>query len=260
MGTDKGKMHYEDYKLIANGHVLEVYKYEKGVCVGHNGNGGGRRAKDEEKSNREEEIRKTSSRKARNEVRRQTLANFSEHSKFITLTFRDGSVKDVTDVQECNYAFKKFIGRLRYWLKKNKPDKAKFKYLAVIEFQDKNDRGAVHYHMISDLPYIPHEELTDIWRHGWVGINDIKHVDNIGAYLVKYMLKDVNDNRLKGNKAYLSSKGLNKSSTVRGNIVEKILESYGISEDTKKEFANSYISEHHGQISYTEYNLKRMKK
>lgn len=253
MGTGKGKMHYEDYKLIANGHVLEVYRYEKGVCVGHNGNGGGRRAKDEEKSDREEEIRKTSSRKARNEVRRQALANFSEGSKFITLTFRDGSVKDVTDVQECNKAFKKFIQRLRYRYKG-------FKYLAVIEFQDKNDRGAVHYHMISDLPYIPHKDLTDIWRNGWVGINDIKHVDNIGAYLVKYMLKDVNDKRLKGNKAYLSSKGLDKSSVIRGNIIERILESYGIDEETKKEFANSYISEHHGQVSYSEYNLKRLKK
>lgn len=252
MATGKGKPRYEDIKLVANGHVLEVYRYQKGVCVGHDGNGGGRRSKDEEKSEREEEIRKTSSRKARNEVRRQVLANFTERSKFITLTFRDGAVKDITDVQECNKAFKKFIQRLRYKYKG-------FKYLAVIEFQDKNDRGAVHYHMISDLPYIPNKDLTDIWRNGHVRINDIRHVDNVGAYMVKYMLKDVNDERLKGNKAYLSSRGLAKSSVIRGDIVDKlILEQYGITEDTKKAFESSYTSEHHGEVQYTEYNLKRL--
>jgi len=98
----ENKVSYSDVKLVANGHILEVYRYEKAVCFGHNGNGGGRRSKDKEKSDREEENRRTSSKKARNEVRRQVLANFNERSKFITLTFRDGAVKDVTDVKERN--------------------------------------------------------------------------------------------------------------------------------------------------------------
>lgn len=251
-------MKFDDVKLIANGHILEVYRYEKAVLSGFEGRGG-RRKKEEEESEKAEEHRRQSSRKARNEVRRQTLANFNEHSKFLTLTFADGSVQDVTDVKECNYAFKKFIGRLRYWLKKNKPEWPKLKYLAVIEFQDKNGRGAVHYHMISNLPYIPNKELADLWKNGFVRINDIKHVDNVGAYMVKYMLKDMGDERLKGEKAYLSTKGLNKSSVIRGNIVDRlVLEQYGINEDTKKAFTNSYISEHHGQVVYTEYNLKRL--
>ena len=59
----------------------------------------------------------------------------------------------------------------------------KIKYLAVIEFQE---RGAVHYHVLSDIPYIPQKELQDIWGHGFVYINAVKHVDNIGAYIVKY--------------------------------------------------------------------------
>lgn len=259
MGTDKGKTpKFDDVKLIANGHILEVYRYEKAVMSDFEGRGG-RRKKEDEKSDKAEEHRKQSSRKARNEVRRQVLANFDEHSKFITLTFRDGVVNDLTNVQECNYEFKKFIGRLKYWLKKNKPKHAKLKYLAVIEFQDKNDRGAVHYHMISNLPYIKNSELADIWNNGFVRINDIRHVDNVGAYMVKYMLKDMNDERLNGEKAYLSSKGLDKSTVIRGNIVDKlVLEQYGITEDTKKAFTNSYISEHHGQVVYSEYNLKRL--
>lgn len=251
MATERSKVRFDDVKLVANGHILEVYRYEKAVMSNFEGRGG-RRKKSDKESEKSDEHRQHSSRKARNEVRRQVLANFNEHSKFITLTFRDGAVKDVTDVQECNKEFKKFIQRLRYKYKD-------FKYLAVIEFQDKNGRGAVHYHMISDLPYIENKVLADIWKNGFVRINDISHVDNVGAYMVKYMLKDMNDERLKGNKAYLSSKGLAKSSVIRGNIVDKlVLEQYGITEDTKKAFESSYTSEHHGEVQYVEYNLKRL--
>jgi len=240
------------YKLVANGHILEVYEYEKEPIVGHGGNGGGRRKKDEEESERAAEIRKSSSLKARNEVRRQILANFGQHSKFWTFTFRDTDQFDVTSVSDCNKQFKKAIQRMKYRY-------GNFKYIAVIEFQDKNGRGAVHYHMICDLPYVPHEEMQEkVWKNGHCFIKDIKHVDNVGAYLIKYMVKEVDDGRLKGQKSYLSSKGLQKSSVIRGNYVEEILKTVGIKEDTKKVFTNSYESEHHGKVLYTEYNLKRI--
>lgn len=243
-----------DFKIIANGHVLEVYEYEKGVYSGFDGKGG-RRSKDDEKSDRSEEYRKQSNQKARNEVRRLVLSNFDEHSKFMTLTFKENK----TGIKECNYIFKKFIERLRYHVRKHsKIDK--FKYVAVIEFQE---RGAVHYHMICNAPYIKWDKLLKMWRgasgdEGGVDVRDIKNVDNIGAYMVKYMLKDMNDNRLAGEKAYLSSRGLERSIVFRGNIVQNILENYGIGEKTKKVFTNSYISEHHGEVVYKEYNLKRL--
>lgn|SRR5690625_117460 len=247
---------YTDYKLVANGHVLELYRYEKGCYYDYEGQGG--RKKREQAEDRNDEYRRQSRTRARNEVRRQVLANFSEHSKFLTLTFRDGSVDDVTNVKQCNYAFKKFIGRLKYQMKKRDPS-FKLKYIAVIEFQDKNNRGAVHYHMISNLPYIKNNHMRKIWGNGIVKINDIKHVDNVGAYMVKYMLKDMDDARLDGEKAYLSSQGLIKSSVIRGNIVLDILENYGIDlESTKRVFESSYTSEHHGQINYLEFNLKRL--
>ncbi|WP_425589854.1 rolling circle replication-associated protein, partial [Pseudalkalibacillus sp. JSM 102089] len=136
---------------------------------------------------------------------------------------------------------------------------ADFKYLAVLEFQD---RGAVHYHMMCNSPYVPQRDLLQLWRKGGddggVDIRDIKQVDNVGAYMVKYMLKNTHDDRLQGNKAYLSSKGLAKSSVVRGTIVKDILKNYGISEDTEKVFESSYSSEHHGCVRYKEYNLKRL--
>lgn len=44
---------------------------------------------------------------------------------------------------------------------------------------------------------------------GFVQVNRIDHVDNVGAYVVKYMLKDTEDPRLMGENAYLHSRGLN---------------------------------------------------
>lgn len=228
-------------KVVANGHVIEVYEYEQEVSFEFKSNGG-RRKKEEDKSERSEENRKKSSRTARNNVRRQCLANFNNHSKFITLTFAE----NITDVKEANKAFKKFIQRMRYRYND-------FKYIAVIEFQE---RGAVHYHMMSDLPYIPNHELSAIWKNGFVRINDIREVDNVGAYMVKYMLKDVNDIRLQGQKSYLSSKGLDKPVEFRGQEAENIIKYYGL-DKKEKVFTSSYTSEHHGEIVYSEYNLKR---
>jgi len=231
----------DDIKIIANGHVLEVYEYEKAVWSDFEGQGG-RRGKDEEPSERADENRRLTCRRAREMIRRICLANFDERSKFITLTYAENQ----TDVTQANGDFKKFIQRLRYKYKD-------FKYVAVIEFQE---RGAVHYHMMSDLPYIPNEQLNGLWKMGYVKINDINHVDNVGAYMIKYMLKDTSDPRLRGKKAYLTSRGLDRPSVIRGEQARKIKDMYEL--DNKKiVFTNSYESEHHGKIIYKEYNLKR---
>lgn len=230
-----------DKKIISNGHVIEVYEYEFPCQHGFAGNGG-RRKKEEEESERSEEIRATSCRAARNRLRRLAVANFTNHSKFITLTFK----RNEKDVQSANNSFKKFIQRLRYRY-------GRFKYIAVIEFQE---RGAVHYHMMSDLPYIKNKELRDLWDQGHVKINDIKHVDNVGAYMIKYMLKDLKDPRLKGQKSYLSSKGLDKPIEIRGEGADEMIRVYDL-EKKEKVFTSSYESEHNGKITYSEYNLKR---
>lgn len=227
-----------DIKIIANGHVIEVYRYEKPTISEYKGNGG----RTKETSERAEEHRKNSSKATRNRVRRQVLANFDERSKFITLTYKD----NVTDLEVTNRDFKRFIQRLRYRY-------GGFKYLAVIEFQE---RGAIHYHMISNLPYIENNKLAELWGRGFVKINDIRHVDNVGAYMCKYMLKNVQDERLKGNKAYLSSRGLDKEIVYRGEDARRVLKALEI-DKKEKVFTNSYESEHNGLIEYEEYNMKR---
>lgn len=238
---------------------MEVYSYEKPVKYDF------QKRKDSQedenpsdefknKSTREVEKRVFSGRRARQNIRRLALVNFSntEKSKFITLTFADTNKFDITNVEDTNKEFKKFIQRMRRRY-------GNFKYLAVIEYQDKNGRGAVHYHMLSDLPYIPNDELNKIWRNGFVKINQIKHIDNIGAYIVKYMGKesyDGRDYRLDGKKLYLTSKNLKRSMVFRGEYAKSIIRKLDLF-NKKEVFTNEFDSEYHGKVIYREYNLKR---
>jgi hypothetical protein len=104
--------------------------------------------------------------------------NFRNNDKFITLTFKE----NVSVINIANYEFKKFIERLKY--------------------------GAIHYHMLASLPIIKKSELAAIWRNGFVKINNIKEVDDLGAYLIKYMTKNKDIWKLAREKSYLCSKNL----------------------------------------------------
>jgi hypothetical protein len=224
-------------RVVVSNHIVEVYKYEKEQwsefeCAERKG----RRSADECTD-------RTSVYRTREMIRRLILANFDNHSKFVTLTFRE----NMTDLNEAHVRFKRFIQRLRHRYKDG------FKYLAVVEFQD---RGAVHYHMISDLPFIKNKELADIWKQGFVKINDISLVDNVGAYMIKYMAKDLADKRLSGRKAYLYSKGLDKPAELRGEVAEAVMAVYEL-EKKKPVYTSSFEGEYTGHVDYTEYNLRR---
>lgn len=181
--------------------------------------------------------------RTRNTVRRLALANFDNNSKFVTFTFAE----NIVDVAEANTYWKQFIRKMR---KKY----GGFKYMAVLEFQK---RGAVHYHCIWDLPYIKKPDLQEIWGNGFIKINRIDHVDNVGAYIVKYMTKDLMDERFVRTKSYQCSRGLERPITYREEEFEMLWQLYDL-EHKKKVFTSSYTSEHHGTITYVEYNLKRL--
>lgn len=181
--------------------------------------------------------------RTRNTVRRLALANFDNNSKFVTFTFAE----NIVDVAEANTYWKQFIRKMR----KKYGD---FKYMAVLEFQK---RGAVHYHCIWDLPYIKKPDLQEIWGNGFIKINRIDHVDNVGAYIVKYMTKDLMDERFVRTKSYQCSRGLERPITYREEEFEMLWQLYDL-EHKKKVFTSSYTSEHHGTITYVEYNLKRL--
>lgn len=149
-----------------------------------------------------------------------------------------------------------FIKRVNYKFN------TKIKYLAVIEFQE---RGAVHYHVLSDIPYIPQKTLQELWGHGFVYINKVQHVDNIGAYIVKYMTKDTSDTRLQGLQAYLHSRNLIKPHKISNHnlrefaILEKKLENKYCLSDLSPVYETNYDTEHLGSCEYIQYNLRRKK-
>lgn len=215
-----------------------------------NVNGGGER---EKTGIHKEENYKNTQKARRTRIRQLITMNFDSTSKFITFTFDCQRDFDIKDVKACNQYWKKFILRLKYRYKN-------LKYVAVVEFQDKNDRGAVHYHMICNLPFVKKTELQEIWGAGFVKINAIDKVDNIGAYVVKYMQKDIDDTRLQGLKAYNHSKGLEepvelKSWDGNANIAQS--EINALVNEKKPSYTAMYESSKAGIVTYTQYNLNR---
>ncbi len=130
--------------------------------------------------------------RARREIRNYINSNDGYYppykSTFLTLTFRE----NLTDIKKANNHFKKFILRLNY------KTGHKIKYITVIEFQK---RGAVHYHTIFfNLPF--RTDLQTIWGQGYIKIKALEKVDNVGAYICKYLQKEHYDDRLQGKKKY----------------------------------------------------------
>lgn len=234
---------YKKYIVCKN--VIEVYEYER-----LNVTGGGFREGDGEYK---DQNYKQSQRRRRTAIRQLITSNFDSTSKFVTLTFDNNREFDIQEVKDCNSYFHGFIKRLKRRYKE-------LQYVAVIEFQDKNERGAVHYHMICNIPYVPKKELQEIWGAGFVKVNKIDKVDNVGAYVIKYMTSDMDDNRLMGLKAYNNSHGLKKPVEVKtwapeDEYVVHDMERY--LENKEPSYSAKYESSEAGHIEYRQYNLTR---
>jgi hypothetical protein len=253
-------------KVIVSGNVIEVYEYEKDPVIAKYNKYADdgfdpfdydncKLDSEQIKKDRTKERREQTVRDARNMVRRLALMNFGSGDKFITLTYKE----NMRDINKSDSDFKNFIKRFKYHFKIDS-----LKYIAVREFQK---RGAVHYHVICnwDKRFESEKEVRhyervlgrDIWRHGFVDIKTMdNNNDNVGAYLVKYMTKNVSVVFFKNRKIYLCSKGLERPKVYRGLEAEMIIEAYGLG-DKKEVFTSSYLSEYLGNIVYKEYNLKR---
>jgi hypothetical protein len=150
-------------------------------------------------------------------------------------------------LKQANYEWKKFRQRLEDWLNQ------KLKYVTAVEFQK---RGAVHYHsVIFNLYYIPKKKLSQIWGNGFVKINKIDHVDNLGAYMSKYMNKAIADQRLDGEKCYFNSRGLYEPEEIKDKgQVDALLASLP---DQAKVLEKTFQAPEIGSITYLQYNVKR---
>lgn len=229
-----------DKKVVLSGNVIEVYEYEKSVICGYSDNRKigrrGQASEDEKEKNRDKVLSR-----ARRDLRRLINSNMQKYSKFLTLTFKD----NVCDLDYSNYEFNKFIKRLNYHYG------IKVKYSCVIEFQK---RGAIHYHVVlyNLTRKLDIDDFTSLWGHGFIKINSIDNVDNVGAYVCKYMTK-TDDDRLLGRKMYFNSRGLNKPLEIKENqlidAVQSSLSSNSLTYENK--FSNDYNS-----INYKQYIIK----
>jgi hypothetical protein len=75
--------------------------------------------------------------------------------------------------------------RLAYYIRKN--EMPPYEYIVAVEPQA---RGSLHAHLLlifqEKAPFISNHELSEIWGHGFVKIQALKNVDNIGAYFSAY--------------------------------------------------------------------------
>lgn len=224
-------------KLIVSGNVAELYNYELPVVRDRKNNFLGRAGQTTTTEEQKRQNRVKRAQRARQNVRRLVNANFSNKSKFITLTYSDNK----TDLKAANRDFTLSIKRFNRFL--GHP----VKYVAVPEFQK---RGAVHYHVIMDCPYIPQKKIAELWGHGFVKINRIDNIDNVGAYLTKYMTKDLDDERLAGVKCYFRSYNLKKPEvTTNYELIDEVLATVDV-----KRVACSYSfqTDYFGQVSYVQ--------
>lgn len=165
---------------------------------------------------------------------------------FITLTYK----KNMKDSRVLYDDFRKFIKKLRYRFSKVSP----IEYICVVEPQK---RGAWHCHTLLKFTglkeaYIASDLLSDLWGHGFVYVESLKDVDNIGAYLSAY-LTDLpidsdgsSDNKKfeKGARLALYPPGMNLYRSSRGIVApeRKVVKM----SDIKK-----YVG--HGHLTYVSY-------
>lgn len=250
-------------KMIIAGSIVEVYLYENKIYTGKDRTTfvrsfGKKECEESERKMRDEKNLKDSLRRTQNTLRRTVNSNvgkWGEKEKFLTLTFAE----HLTDQSETNKLFTSFVKKLSYSIFKTR---SALKYVCVVE---RMANGRIHYHVLFfNLPYVPAEKLAEIWGHGFVKINAIDNVDNVGAYVVKYMSKTAVENseksaKEKDKKLYFVSRGLHKPKEYANGTKkdDQNIASFMYEMDNFKVFESSFENEHLGHITYKQYNMNR---
>ena len=227
-------------KLIRAGNVYYLYEYEEKVSRGFSSKRKGRANAPFTSAETKLENQRKKAARARKTVQRAVNAN-PALNKFLTLTYAE----NVAELDRARQDFDKFVKRIKTRF-------SDFKYIVVIEFQK---RGAIHFHLLCNLPYIDVKRLAQIWGFGFIKINRIDNVDNVGAYITKYMTKDNIDPRLTGKKCYSMSRGLNLPEEITE--PEKIDEIINALRPVRAPYVVEFETEHYGFMRYTQYICAR---
>ena len=106
------------------------------------------------------------------------------------------------------------------------------------------------------MPYIPKNELEEIWGQGFVFLRQVDSVDNMGAYICKYLGKANFDKRYFGKKKFFYSSSLRKPLVFSDPLeVDNILKNYDLDffGDCLKTF--TFNTQYLGDIIYYQYRL-----
>lgn len=266
----KKAMNNEDdgyfYKVKTMGHVVKVYRYRNAPYFAEGDKKGGKdpfELDSEEAEQEKANLQERNGRYRKEKVIDLINANFTNKDKFYTFTFDPKKAHengiDPTDITSANKAIDRFLKRLKRRYKD-------VKFLWVVEFHQK---GSIHFHMICDLPYIPQKiMMNDIWKYGYCWVNRLdsnkfsKHgVDNVGAYVSKYMVKDNDDPKLKKKRSYNTSKGnLERPTVLYGAYANEEIKKMNLDDPgTKKQIVSraTYETETQGTCEKFEINLFR---
>lgn len=149
------KLNKDEYELLSTGEIKEF----------------------QHKENRAEDLGsiRVSMRKLRDYIN--TNVSSPRNCRWITLTYAE----NMSDTKRLYDDCKNFMKRFRYKY-------GECEYIMAVEPQG---RGAWHLHVImifnQKAPYIPNEDLSQIWGQGFTKVTKITNVDNVGAYLTAYL-------------------------------------------------------------------------
>jgi len=235
-------------RLIVSGSTVELYQYGTPYSYNHApfpSRGMSSRTTHELEARRDDNLWLV-----RAQIRRLVDANVKRYGYepvFLTFTFAE----NITSVSVANKMFSDFIERLNYNYS------TRFAYLTVVEFQK---RGAVHYHCIFfNMPlHIEENErkervIAKLWGHGFVDIERVRSARRVGPYVCKYLDKAVHDERLRGQKAYFTSRGLLRPRLYRD---EERIDNFLNTHILDLEHSVEYVSKHYSKVSYKTYNAR----
>ena len=251
------KVRYTNQILVISGSVIELYTYFEPVRVDPLPQSS-RRLPVYDRQEKKEQREASSVYRSRKHLKRLLNSNTGMHLKksgkpympiFITFTFGE----NITEIDQANYAFTKFIQRFTYFIFGEKRNR--LRYVVAIEFQE---RGAVHYHAVFfNLPFRKDMKpaVEKLWGEGHTKVKAIYKISDLGNYIMKYITKEQFDSRLVGKKCYFSSRNLFKSVEIKDPA--KIRAFMHFVKPEEKVYEKSVDAPEYGPgYLYQKYNLK----
>jgi hypothetical protein len=97
------------------------------------------------------------------------------------------------------------------------------------------------------------DALEWLWRQGMVNIRQIGKVNNLGAYMSKYLGKELFSGRMFGKKKFFRSQNLKEAIEILGHYAQKFIEKF-LSLLTPV-FEKTFKSDWVGEVEYKAYTL-----